>query len=246
MAEAKKVLVVGCHAVDWLWRAGGTLANYAKIGSEIKVIDLTVGARGESDAVWKANPGITEEEVIEIRKNEVRKAAKIIGVKEVEFMDFSDHYIVIGREEILRIALSIRKFNPDIILTHSRLDPRNPDHETAFRTALTAARFASTYGAFPDIPVAKSAEIFSYEPDIPEICDFCPDTFIDISDVYEQKCEAMNCVPSQPGEIVNYSMRNKMRGIIASRFKHDDKNFECVEAFQRVTPWVGKYFDFIY
>ncbi|MDO4314238.1 MAG: PIG-L family deacetylase [Oscillospiraceae bacterium] len=62
--EKKRVLVVSAHAVDFVWRAGGTIAQYAKNDHAVKIIDITLGQRGESESLWKSRHGITVEEVM--------------------------------------------------------------------------------------------------------------------------------------------------------------------------------------
>lgn len=48
-----KILVVSAHAMDYLWRCGGTIARYAGEGCQVKVVDLTYGENGESNPIWK-------------------------------------------------------------------------------------------------------------------------------------------------------------------------------------------------
>ncbi len=45
--ENGKMLVLGCHAVDFVWRAAGTIAAYADSGWDVKIIDMSCGARGD-------------------------------------------------------------------------------------------------------------------------------------------------------------------------------------------------------
>ena len=74
-----RILVVSAHALDYLWRCGGTIARYAETGNDVKVIDLTCGERGESNAIWNKQPGITEEKVAGLRKMEAEHAASLLG-----------------------------------------------------------------------------------------------------------------------------------------------------------------------
>ena len=66
--QMERVMVFSAHALDFLWREGGMIARYVKEGCPVKVICASYGARGESNDIWKKNPGITEEEVRELMK----------------------------------------------------------------------------------------------------------------------------------------------------------------------------------
>lgn len=243
MSDAKKILVVSCHAVDWLWRAGGTIANYVKQGAIVKVIDLSTGQLGESEAIWNNNPGITSQEVDAIRKEETMAAAQALGIAEVEFFDLEEHYLMMDRNDIMRLALAIRKFRPDIVLTHAEHDPKNPDHETGFKSTLAAISASIAEGTFPDIPRTHKPALYSFEPDLSELSGFKPDVYIDITDTYETKLAAMRCVKSQPSTAYNYELRSKVRGQQSSRFVESNKKVVCAEAFQRVFAFVGSTFE---
>ena len=128
--DQKNVLVISAHAVDFVWRAGGTIARYAKNGHRVKIIDLTLGQRGESQSLWKANPDMTEEKAMEIRREEARAAAEILGA-EIVFYDWKDHLLMFTREMMEQITADVMEFQPDIVLTHSASDPLNEDHTRA-------------------------------------------------------------------------------------------------------------------
>lgn len=240
MSEQKRVLVVSAHAADFVWRAGGTIANYAAEGCPVKIICLSLGQRGESEAAWKNNPGITEDEVAEIRRKESIAASEALGCSEpVSFYDLQDHYMEVGKDVIMRLSKDIREFNPDIVLTHSSYDPFNPDHDSVHYAVLAALRSANVTGTFPDIPKTKQVEIFCYEPDQADVSRFMADVFIDVTDSWETKLKAMNAVPTQKFMVATYGMRTEYHGGLASRFRPGVK---YAEFFKRITPYCGKFF----
>ena len=49
----KKLLVVGAHSGDFVWRAAGTIAKALEEGAETLVIAMSYGERGESGELWK-------------------------------------------------------------------------------------------------------------------------------------------------------------------------------------------------
>ena len=79
-------LVVSAHSADFIWRAGGAIALYAKRGWHIKVVCLSFGERGESQKLWK-DPTMTLERVKIARRAEAERAGSILGVADMEFFD---------------------------------------------------------------------------------------------------------------------------------------------------------------
>lgn len=235
-----RVLVIGSHALDFLWRAGGTIAAYTQKGWPVRIINLTYGERGESDSLWEKNPGITEEEVKQIRREEATKAAGILGA-EIEFWDWGDHPLHISDEQVLEIAKVIKEYRPKIILTQFSNDTLNHDHPVTLQAVLRAVRCARVAGVFPEYPRIPLPDIFMYDPSQPEFFGFKPDTFIDITDVIDTKVKAMSVAGAQEYLISTYQARAAYRGTNARMFNGDGK-VKYAEAFVRFSPYVGKEF----
>ncbi len=233
----ERVLVVSSHALDFLWRCGGTMAQYAKNGSEVKVVCLSYGERGESNPVWKKNPGITEEEVKQIKKVEAQTAAEVLGAT-AAFTDFGDHPMEVSRGKILALTEIIMDFKPSIVLTHMRPDSLNPDHALACEMALSALRCAHGYGVFPGKTPCKNAKIFMFEPAQPDILGFSPDTYIDITEVMDIKEKAMASVESQSYLPAFYKERASYRGGLARRHAEKEQ-IRFAECFMRMNPYIG-------
>ena len=75
----KKLLVVGAHSADYVWRAGGTIAKVVEQGGEVLNLALSYGERGESGVLWKENPNRSVEEVKQIRHEMSVQASAILG-----------------------------------------------------------------------------------------------------------------------------------------------------------------------
>lgn len=236
----QKVLVFSSHAVDFVWRCGGTIARYTKEGAPVRVIDLTFGERGESAELWNTRKGITVQEVKEIRRKEAEKAAGILGA-EIRFMDWDDHPLIFDKERLLKLVELLREFQPDVVLTHHSSDPLNLDHPETSRAIVWALRCAQVPGVMPGTKPTGRVKMCMFEPDQPEFCDFKPDTFIDITDVIDRKQEAMSVVASQTYLVENYTARAQYRGYLAQRIS-GNKNVKYAEAFVRFEPYVGRQF----
>jgi len=244
MTVAKdRVLCVSAHAADFCVRAGGTLARYAAAGSDVRVVVVSPGARGESNEFWKARQGkTTENEVAEVRRAEARAAAEILGV-ELVFYDYRDQPLTFDYERLMRLVREIRTFRPRIIITHPAKEPYNPDHTTTYEATMEAAYYTGLAGVEPDLPVLTPTQIFACEPTQPltEMTGFVPDHFIDITDVMDAKMRATAEFRAQPYHVERYRTRSQQRGAQAA-YVAGDPGIKFAEAFQRLTPWEGRLF----
>ena len=153
-SEKQRILVILAHPDDPEFFCGATLARWAKAGHEITYALLTCGDKGRNDS----NAHIPGQELCNLRHEEERKAAAVIGVKEISFLDKDDGYLIPDlslRKEVVRI---IRQFKPDVLVT---CDPQNlfatyglnhPDHRAAGQVVLDAVfPAAGNELFFPDL-----------------------------------------------------------------------------------------------
>ena len=229
-------MVVGAHSADFVWRAGGAIAVTTAAGGTALVVALSYGERGESGELWK-DPGMTVERVKEVRHDEAELAAAHLGAT-FESLDLGDYPLVGDKEGLQAIAAKIREFGPDVLLTHTDRDPFNPDHAEAFfavekaRALAAGAGTASAFGGPFDPP-----ELLLFEPHQPELCNFRPSLFVDITPVIEWKRAAMAEIQAQSHLRAYYEELAARRGNHARRSSRN-KAIQYAEAFQRVTPQV--------
>jgi len=233
---SRRLLVVGAHSADFVWRAGGAVAVTTSRGGDARVLALSYGERGESGELWK-EPGQTVEHVKEVRHGEAERAAAALGADFVA-LDLGDYPLEIDKESLVRIADVIRDFAPDVLLTHTDKDPFNPDHAEAYfavekaRALAAGAGTASAFGG-PFTP----PELLLFEPHQPELCNFSPTVFVDITPVIDQKRAAMEEMKAQSYLQTYYGQRAEQRGNHARRSSRSG-DVRFAEAFQRVTPQV--------
>ena len=180
MLSEQRLLVVSAHSADWVWRSSGTIAKYLAGGAQVFVVCLTYGARGESGALWRKE-GQTAENVKKIRMTESMNAAKVLGVTNFEMWDYDDCMLEVKSDIIKQLNEKIREVQPTLIITHDKKDVTNPDHG-----------FASD-GLKP----AKAVPIYGFEASEPERSGYVPAIYIDITDFFDKKLEAMKCIATQ-------------------------------------------------
>jgi 4-oxalomesaconate hydratase len=230
-----RMLVIGAHSADFVWRSGGVVAVTAANGGTAKVIALSYGERGESGELWKEEEQ-TVENVKKIRHGEAERAAAALGA-EFECLDLGDYPLEIDKDALMLIADKIREFAPDVLITHTDTDPFNPDHPVAF-AAVSRARGLAAGGGVPSaFATVTPPALYVFEPHQPELCNFTPTTFVDITSVIDKKVAAMSEMKAQKYLQTYYRERADHRGNHARRSSARSE-IKQAEAFQRMTPQV--------
>src|SRR5277367_2528347 len=170
-----RLLVIGAHSADFVWRAGGAIAVTTANGGAARVVALSYGERGESGELWK-EPGQTEERVKEIRHGEAERAAGHLGA-EFAGLDLGDYPLDVDRAGLDRIVEQIRDFKPDVLVTHTDKDPFNPDHAVAYFAVERARGLAAGAGVASAFETITPPALYTFEPHQPELCNFIPTTF---------------------------------------------------------------------
>jgi 4-oxalomesaconate hydratase len=233
--SAARLMVIGAHSADFVWRSGGAIAMTTSGGGAARVIALSYGERGESGELWKEE-GQTVERVKEIRRREAERAAAALGA-EFHCLDLGDYPLEIDRNALVAIADQIREFAPDVLITHTDTDPFNPDHPVAHAAVARARGLAAGAGVQSAFKTVSPPALFLFEPHQPELCNFNPTTFVDITQVIGRKLEAMAEMKAQKYLQSYYAERADHRGNHARRASGNNQ-IRQAEAFQRVTPQV--------
>lgn len=238
----ESLLVVSAHVGDFVWRAGGAIALYANRGHEVTVVCLAYGERGESARYWRQ--GMDLAQVKEARHAEADAAAKVLGA-DLRAFDADDYPLVETAELLDRLVKVYRDIRPTIVLTHNDRDPWNRDHETANSITTQARIIAQAAGYDPGTEVIGAPPVFLFEPHQTEYSGFMPDVLLDITEVWDQKLEAMRCMEGQEHLWDYYTDVATRRGVQAQR--NSGPNLGLVtdakaEAYQRVFPQVAREF----
>lgn len=196
----KTVLVSFAHPDDAEFGCAGSVAKWVEEGNDGYYLVATNGDKGSS------NPQITSKELSRIRREEQEKAAKILGVKKVFFLNHPDTELepnLLLKEEIVRV---IRTVKPDLMITfdptfiYSKMGYVNhTDHRAIGMATLDAcAPLARDRLTFPKHEkeglkphTVKEAYLFNFDN---------ADTYIDISQTMDKKIAALRTHKSQIAE----------------------------------------------
>lgn len=185
----KKVLCVFAHPDDEAFGPGGTIAKWAREGT---VIHLLCATKGENEVMKASKPKIGD-----TRSKELRSAAKILGIKKISFLGFSDGRIcnndLLKLEKI--ITKKIKSFNPHRILTFDLNGVSGHIDHIAVSSATTQA-FKKTkiakelyYYTLLKVHAQGMDDYFIHFPEGKEIHE--TDIILDVKDVWKIKVKAM-------------------------------------------------------
>ncbi|MGO1839665.1 MAG: PIG-L deacetylase family protein [Candidatus Microbacterium stercoravium] len=209
-----RIMTVYAHPADTITNCGGTLALHADAGDDIVAVILTHGGRihpnvyAEEARKEDADPSLIEadrDEIIENKKGELRRAAEIIGIGTIEFLDYDDAISVVREDIVDHVAEMIAKHRPDVIIADYPQNPAvtNSAHTIATMTLIAALDRAAAFLKNIDgkeevnvkqvflggLPVLSNDALSTYG--------VRNDLMIDITSVVGRKIAAMDCFVSQ-------------------------------------------------
>src|SRR5215471_6210712 len=124
-----RVMMVSAHPDDPEFGAGGSIARLADSGAEVTYVIVTDGSQGGEDPKQK------DSELTAIRQREQRAAARVLGIKKVEFLGYKDGHLAPDLKLRRDIVRMIRKHKPELVITHlpgrvldAPMGGSHPDH----------------------------------------------------------------------------------------------------------------------
>jgi LmbE family N-acetylglucosaminyl deacetylase len=189
--KINKVLVVAPHPDDEVLGCGGTIKKLAAMNLTVWVLIVSRGKKG-----------IYTDKQIENIRNEAINAHKILGVKQTKFLEFPAPELDLVSISTLSSAIAkiVEDFRPDTLFLPHGGDIHH-DHKAVFNAGLVASRPVN------NCPVRR---IYSYETlsETEWSSPFCgnyfiPTCYVNITDVFEFKLEALQCYKSQLRDFPN-------------------------------------------
>jgi LmbE family N-acetylglucosaminyl deacetylase len=230
----ERVLVVSAHPDDPEFGFGASVAKLAGDGADVFYVICSDGCQGGED------PNVPDAELSATRYAEQRAAAEVLGVKDVVFLGFRDGSLEPTVELRKAISREIRRYKPDLVLTHTPLrslgigiGASHPDHLAVGEATLSAVYpDARNPRAYPELLEEGLEAHRVKEVWLPGFDS--PDHYVDATGLVDKKIEAILCHRSQfkgrdpgadgPGKWI----RDRMRQI------GEKAGFEYAEAFRKI------------
>jgi N-acetylglucosamine malate deacetylase 1 len=193
--RAPRLLAATAHPDDAEILIGGTLFHLKSLGWELGIMTMTSGDCGS------ATHG--NEEISRIRYAEARAAADYLGAW-YGCAGLMDVEIFANAENLRRVVETMRRFDPDVVITHSPADYM-VDHEEASRLARSAC-FALAMPLYrtrqiAPAPATKSTPALYYVDPVEGVDAMgervIPHFYVDITETLESKLEMLSIHKSQ-------------------------------------------------
>ena len=229
--SSKKAMVVVAHADDAEYGCSGTIAKLCSQNWDVNYVLCTNGSKGSGDE------NITAEEIAAIRRNEQIEAGRVLGLKDVTFLDYEDSILEPSLSLRKDIARQIRKYSPDVLITtyparnlNSHYGLGDPDHIAAGEAAMAAVfPTARDHLSFPELlkegyEPHKVSEVWIIgAPD--------PDLWVDVSDHMET---SINALLQHSSQMSRSDEETKEMMYSGRRERAEGKGMIYAETFKRV------------
>ena len=199
----QRILVIMAHPDDAEFICGGTVARLAAEGCHITYVLVTSGNRGSHA------PGMTMERLGEIREEEQRRAADVLGVRDVTFLGHNDGEVEVTMALRSELVYAIRHAQPDVLFTFDPWRPYeiHPDHRNVGTCALDALAAARMPMYYPeqltgDMTQHRLKQVYLFST-------HQPNHWVDVSDYMQKKLEALHCHTSQVSDSVDEIVRQR-------------------------------------
>lgn len=227
MVSSCDILTIIAHPDDAEFGAAGSIAAWTAEGKTVVYVVCTGGGKGTSDR------SVSPADLERIRQQEQRAAASVLGVSEVVFLGMEDQGLEDTREFRETVVRLIRRYRPEKVISS---DPYrrylwHRDHRIVGQVVMDALfPYARDHLAYPDL-LEEGLEPHK----VKEALFFGTDEvnhWIDISDTFEIKLEALICHATQIRELKVDNLESWLRA--RCRRLAEGSDFTLAEAFHRV------------
>lgn len=193
--QAPRLLTVMAHPDDAEFLAGGILFHLRALGWELGIITMTAGDCGSAIQ--------SKEEISRVRRAEAKAAADYLGAW-YACVGLMDIEVFANAENVRQVVETMRRFDPDVVITHSSVDYML-DHEETSRLG-RAATFAMAMPLYqtrhvPPVEVGRATPAFYYADPLEGINPLgervYPQFYVDISPQLEEKRQMLGRHASQ-------------------------------------------------
>ena len=107
----RSALAIAAHPDDVEFNCAGTLAKWAAAGTHVHHLICTDGSKGSDD------PAMTADRLVPQLREEQRAAVRVLGGKDVFFLDYVDGELAYTREFARDVVRAIRTIRPHAVFT---------------------------------------------------------------------------------------------------------------------------------
>jgi LmbE family N-acetylglucosaminyl deacetylase len=190
-------LVLGAHPDDAEYHAGGLIARHVDAGNCVKLVSVTDGGAGHHR--------LDRQTLVAKRREEAAEAGRRVGVQEYVTWDFPDGRLQPTLELREAIISEIRRFQPDLVLTHRTCD-YHPDHRAVGQAVQDASYLVTVPLVVPDVPHLRHDPVVAYMCDLfTKPCRLQADVIIDIEPQVDRIVDMLSAHECQVFDFLPYN-----------------------------------------
>lgn len=235
LPPARRVWVLAPHPDDEIFGPGGALRLYQASGAQVEVDILTDGTGYAQAHTEPAGTEVTE--VAERRRAESRLALAALGIGPPQCWGLPDRGLVqqvqaMAQRIQARLKQASDEGRPIDVVFAPSLHEIHPDHNALIRATVRALLQLQTTARGThdtDTTLAALPELLMYEVGAP----LQPNLLVDISAVWADKRQAMQCFASQQAR---QDYARHVEGLNTYRSYYLGDEVRQAEAFRRIAP----------
>jgi LmbE family N-acetylglucosaminyl deacetylase len=196
----QSIIVFCAHPDDEVLGVGGTIAKYAREGTEVVTVIFSSGAQ--------SHPWMKRDVTVETRKKETKKSASILGTKITVNLGLRDGTLLkqVNNKKVLEHIVSIvMRYRPEKIFTHAVDDP-HPDHHAVYKIVNKVFGGSDFQGNIYSFHVWNPLNVMKRK---------MPKMYVDISATFKTKIKALKCFKSQKLFILPLLPATYLRAVFA-------------------------------
>ena len=221
---SESILVVAAHPDDEVLGCAGTIARHADAGDQVQVLIVAEGATSRQQQRDREQVGVE----LSALAQAAHKAGAILGAAGVELLDLPDNRLdSLDRLDVIKqIEERINRYEPQVVYVHHAGDV-NVDHRRLHEAVVTACRPTPGHVVkrLLSFEVASSTE---WQPPGSAPA-FQPNWFVDISDQWERKREALMAYSSEMRDWPHARSLEALKHL--ARWRGAQVGVEAAEAF---------------
>ncbi len=195
-----KIMIICAHPDDPALLTGGLTYKLTQKGHKVKWISVTNGNMGHQ---WRSPI-----ELAALELDEAKLAASSVGA-EYECLNINDGWVFPNKEQTEILMRTIRKYDPDLLITHRPADYHR-DHRYTAQLVMDVSYMLIVPHYCPDVPISPSRKhpIICYSYDhFKKPYLFEANVLLDVTDIYDKKANAIAIHKSQLFEWLPWTMR---------------------------------------
>lgn len=201
MSSEKCIMVVGAHAHDPEVMGGAAVLKHVDMGWRAVIVHMTLGEKGHST--------LSPEQYAELKVEEAQECARRLGA-ECIILPYKDGELPVSEEAQWYVADAIRKYRPDILLTHWK-GSFHTDHRNTYHNVMASLFYAGLKTFVREHPAFSPRRVL-FSENWEDIEEFVPDYYLDVTDVWDRFIHAMRAYALFRGEVAKFPYEQWYQG----------------------------------